>query len=237
MYRCSNSNRVAAALSATNSSTTSLARSGSASNFPIRLQVPRKHHPPRRIPQQHSSPLAFRSVAVPLVPPPALFLLHHDLVERLERYVVRRWPPLPHLLHEHAKRLFSGYATWIVRFTTAIGAAASGYMFLLLPVFFLNEFFERVQRLVPQICKVIAQHRNSLWIQLVNPPRAGLPVAHQPRLFQHPQMLRHRGPRNWQSRRQLVHRLRVLRQRMKDRQLGRIPQRSKSVFYVSIHLR
>src|SRR5580692_2450509 len=95
MYRCSNSNRVAAALSATNSSTTSLARSGSASNFPIRLQVPRKHHPPRRIPQQHSSPLAFRSVAVPLVPPPALFLLHHDLVERLERYVVRRWHHCP----------------------------------------------------------------------------------------------------------------------------------------------
>src|ERR1700693_5628386 len=186
MYRCSNSNRVAAAPSATNNSATSLARSGSASNFQSGCRCHESttrrggsHNSTR--PHSHSDPLLSRSYQRP----PSFCSTTISLNGSTAMWCVagHHCP----IFSTNTRNAFSmGTPTWIVRFTTAIGAAASGYMFLLLPVFFLNEFFERVQRLVPQICEMIAQQRNSFWIQLVNTPRARLPVAHQPRLFQHP---------------------------------------------------
>ena len=96
-------------------------------------------------------------------------------------------------------------------------------------MFFFCKFFERGKRLIPQLREVIPQQRQPLGIQLINPPRPRTPVANQPRLFQLPQMLRNGRPRYRQSRRQLIHRLRMIPQHLKDRQTRRIPQRRQSV--------
>ena len=84
---------------------------------------------------------------------------------------------------------------------------------------------------------MIAEQRHSLGIQFVNPPRAFPPVANQPRLFQHTQVLRNGRPRYRQSCRQLIHRLPMVPQHLEDRQPRRVAQRRQSILYVSIHLR
>jgi len=96
-------------------------------------------------------------------------------------------------------------------------------------MFFFCKLFERGKRLIPQLRKVIPQQCQPLGIQLINPPRAFAPVANQPRLFQHSQVLRNGRPRYWQSRRQLIHRLRMVAQHLEDRQPRRIPQCRQSV--------
>jgi len=104
-------------------------------------------------------------------------------------------------------------------------------------MFFFSKLFKRGKRLIPQLRKVIPQQRQTLRIQLVNPAGPFPPVANQPRLFQHPQMLRNGRPRYRQSRRQLVHRLRMVAQHLKNGQPRRVAQRRQAVLYVSIHLR
>ena len=103
-------------------------------------------------------------------------------------------------------------------------------------MFFFCKLFERRKRLIPQLREVIPQQRQPLGIQLVNPARTLPPVTHQSRLFQHPQVLRNGWPRHRQSRRQLVHRLRMVRQHLEDRQPGWVAQSRQSVLYVSFHL-
>ena len=92
-------------------------------------------------------------------------------------------------------------------------------------MFFFSELFERGKCLVPQLSKVIAEHRDTFGIQFINPPRTFPPVAHQPRILQHPQVLRNGRSRYRQSRRQLIHRLRMVAQHLKDRQPRRVAQR------------
>jgi len=95
-------------------------------------------------------------------------------------------------------------------------------------MFFFCKLFERGKRLIPQLRKVIPQQRQALGIQLINPPRPCAPIANQPRLFQHSQVLRNGRPRYRQSRRQLIHRLRMVAQHLKDRQPRRVAQRRQS---------
>lgn len=83
---------------------------------------------------------------------------------------------------------------------------------------------------------MVAQQRNPFGIQFVDAPRPFAPVPHQPRILQHPQMLRNRWARYGQARRQLVHRLRVISQHLEDGQPGGVTQRCQSVLNVSIHL-
>ena len=92
-------------------------------------------------------------------------------------------------------------------------------------MFFFCKLFERGKRLIPQLRKVIPQQRQTLGIQFINPPRAFPPVANQPRLFQHPQVLRNGRPRYRQSRRQLIHRSRMVPQHFEYRQPRRVAQR------------
>ena len=57
-------------------------------------------------------------------------------------------------------------------------------------MFFFSKLFERGKRLIPQLRKVVAQQRQALGIQFIDPARAFPPVSHQPRILQHPQVLR-----------------------------------------------
>ena len=95
--------------------------------------------------------------------------------------------------------------------------------------FFFCKLFERGKRLIPQLRKVIPQQRQPFGIQFINPPRPLPPVAHQPRPFQHLQVLRNGRPRYRQSRRQLIHRLRMVAQHFEDRQPRRVAQRRQPV--------
>ena len=104
-------------------------------------------------------------------------------------------------------------------------------------MFVFSKFFERGKGLIPQLCKMVSEERQPLWIQFVNPARAFAAVPHQSRILQHPQVLRNRRARNWQSRRKLVHGLRMVPQHFKNSQPRRVPQRRQSVLYVSTHLR
>ena len=95
-------------------------------------------------------------------------------------------------------------------------------------MFFFSKLFKRGKRLIPQLRKVVPQHRQALGIQLINPARAIAAVAHQPRILQHPQVLRNGRTRYRQSGRQLIHRLRMVAQHLKNRQPSRVTQRRES---------
>ena len=96
-------------------------------------------------------------------------------------------------------------------------------------MFFFCKLFERGKRLIPQLRKMIPQQRQTLGIQFIDPPRPFPTVAHQPRLFQHPQVLRNGRPRYRQSRRQLIHRLRMVAQHLEDGQPRWVAQRRQPV--------
>ena len=104
-------------------------------------------------------------------------------------------------------------------------------------MFFFSELFERGKCLVPQLSKVIAEHRDTFGIQFINPPRTFPPVAHQPRILQHPQVLRNGRARDWQAGRKLVHGLGMLAQHLENSQPRGVAQCRQPVLYVSIHLR
>ena len=57
-------------------------------------------------------------------------------------------------------------------------------------MFFFSELFKRGKCLVPQLSKVIAEHRDAFGIQFIDPARTFPAVSHQPRILQHPQVLR-----------------------------------------------
>ena len=78
--------------------------------------------------------------------------------------------------------------------------------------------------LIPQLREVIAQFRDSLRIQIVNSPRTLAAVAHEARVFQYAQMLRHRRARNGQSCREFIDRVGMLGEQGEDRQTRRIAQ-------------
>ena len=61
-------------------------------------------------------------------------------------------------------------------------------------MFFFSKLFKRGERLIPQLRKVVAQQRQALGIQFVDPARAFPAIAHQPRILQHPQVLRNGRP-------------------------------------------
>ncbi len=104
-------------------------------------------------------------------------------------------------------------------------------------MFFFSELFERGKCLVPQLSKVIAEHRDAFGIQFIDPARAFSAITHKARIFQHTQVLRYCRARNRQARRKLVHSLGMVAQHLEDGQPGGVTQRCQSVLYVSIHLR
>ena len=104
-------------------------------------------------------------------------------------------------------------------------------------MFFFCKLFERGKRLIPQLCKMVSEQRQPVGIQLVNPPCSFAAVAHQPRILQHPQVLRNRRTRNRQARRKLIHRLRMVPQHLEYGQPRRVAQCRQSILYVSLHLR
>ena len=95
-------------------------------------------------------------------------------------------------------------------------------------MFFFSKLFKRGKRLIPQLHKVVPQHRQALGIQFINPARTIAPVAHQPRILQHAQVLRNGRPRYRQARGKLAHRLRVIAKHLKNRQPGGVAQRRQS---------
>ena len=103
-------------------------------------------------------------------------------------------------------------------------------------MFFFCKLFERGKGLIPQLCKVVSQERQPLGIQFVNPPCAFATVAHQSRLFQHPQVLGNRRPGYRQPRRKLVHCLGMVPQHLENGQPSRVTERRESALQVSIHL-
>ena len=84
---------------------------------------------------------------------------------------------------------------------------------------------------------MVSQERQSLGIQFVDSPRAFAPVAHKPGLLQHAKVLRNRGTRHRQSRRQFVYRARVGSNHFENGEARGITERGESVLYVSAHLR
>jgi len=96
-------------------------------------------------------------------------------------------------------------------------------------VLFLGKSFERIESLVPQLGEVVAQKREPLGIQFVDPARSFAAVAHQASLFQHPQVLRNRGPRHGKSRRQFVHGTRMRPDHLKNGQAGGVAERGEAV--------
>ena len=104
-------------------------------------------------------------------------------------------------------------------------------------MFFFSELFERGKCLVPQLSKVIAEHRDAFGIQFIDPARAFSAVTHKARIFQDTQVLRNGRARNWQACRKLVHCLRMVAQHLENGQPGWVAQRCQSILYVSIHLR
>ena len=91
--------------------------------------------------------------------------------------------------------------------------------------------------MIPQLCKVIAEQGQPLWIQFVDPTGAFPAVAHQTRILQHTQVLGNRWAGYRQASRELVHSLGMVAQHLEDGQPGGVAQRRQSVLYVSIHLR
>jgi len=104
-------------------------------------------------------------------------------------------------------------------------------------MFFFSKLLERGKRLIPQLRKVVPQHRQALGIQLVDPPRPLAAVAHQACILQHAQVLGNGRTGNRQARRKLIHRLGMVAQHLENGQPGGVAQRRQSVLYVSIHLR
>src|SRR6267378_2113234 len=79
----------------------------------------------------------------------------------------------------------------VFRTTSALAATGSAMLCLLS---FFGGHLERRQSLFPQFFEVLAQQRNPLGIHFVDAFRAGLAVAHQPRILKHSQMLRNGRP-------------------------------------------
>lgn len=84
---------------------------------------------------------------------------------------------------------------------------------------------------------MVSEHRDPFRIQLIDPPRPIAPVAHQPGLLQHTQMLRHGGPGYRQASCQFIHGSGVFRQKVEDGLARGVAQCGEAVFYVSVHLR
>src|SRR5271166_3150568 len=75
---------------------------------PIRLQVPGKHHPLRRLPRQHAPPKALRALRIDLVPPSSHPRLDQQILEWHVPHMMRGRPPLPHPLGKHLERFLNG---------------------------------------------------------------------------------------------------------------------------------
>ena len=104
-------------------------------------------------------------------------------------------------------------------------------------MFCFSELLEHGKRLIPQFCKVIAEQREALGIQFINPPCPVAAVAHQAGILQHPQVLRNGRAGNRQAGGKLIHRLRMVAKHLENGQPGGVAQCGQPVLYVSIHLR
>jgi hypothetical protein len=100
----------------------------------------------------------------------------------------------------------------------------------------LSGLFECGQSVTPKLVKLPTKARHSLRIDSIDAARAYLLIAHQPSLFQHPQVLRNRRAAYRKPLRQFPHRLRPVHQRSEDGEPRRISQRLTSGLKVSVHL-
>jgi len=110
-------------------------------------------------------------------------------------------------------------------------------MLFLLFVFLFRKRFERLKGLVPELGEMIAQQRDALRVQFINPPRTGATVADQACFFQNAEVLRNGRARDRQPSCQLIHGLRMVTQHFEDGQPGRVAKSRQAILYVSIHLR
>ena len=95
-------------------------------------------------------------------------------------------------------------------------------------MFFFSKLFKCGKRLIPQLRKVVAQHCQALGIQFIDPARTLPAVSHQPRILQHPQVLRNGWARYRQAGGQLIHGLGMVAQHLEDGQPGGVAQRCQS---------
>ncbi len=83
-------------------------------------------------------------------------------------------------------------------------------------MFFFSKLFECGKSLIPQLSEVVAQQREALGIQFVDPPGAFAPVAYQPCIFQDAQVLGNGRTGNRQAGGKLVHGLGMVAQHFEN---------------------
>ena len=93
------------------------------------------------------------------------------------------------------------------------------------------------QGFAPELVKLGAEHAETDGIDAVDPVLSRAPVAHQPGVLQHFQVLRDRWPADRKSVRQLADRARALSDALEDRASRGIGERSPAVLRVGLHRR
>src|SRR5205823_6946454 len=96
---------------------------------------------------------------------------------------------------------------------------------LLLLLGSLRRLLEGRERLVPEPVEVGAERRDSPRVDAVQPPRPVLPLVHELRLLQHPQVLRDRRPADRELSSELPDGLLAALEELEDGPPGRIAQR------------
>jgi len=114
---------------------------------------------------------------IDFVPPSSDAWLDQYVFERVRRRDALQ-ATTSHALGEHFERLLNRNVYVIVLLTAADGAA-SGAIVLLLLMFFSANFLNAEEAPDPQLRKVVAQQRQALGIQFIDPARTLPAVSHQ----------------------------------------------------------
>src|SRR5918999_2297736 len=94
---------------------------------------------------------------------------------------------------------------------------------------------EALQRLAPEGVEVVAEPCEAAGLDAVQPPRSVLAVAHEPRLLQHAEVLRHGRPADGQPVCELTNGTRAALQPLEDLTPGGVAERIEECT-VSVHL-